>query len=212
MSIIGHFSYNGLHAKCVGDICYRTFGRRIVVYGSAGGDCWPQRLPSPPGGIPFCLAESLAHSFVFGGKAGRVHAIGIFAGLAWGRSCRLSLRLQAILMIAVALFMIGTALALMDVHPMFRFFILEPPAFLRRLVRRQSKQDHWFAPAILGAFTIFIPCGTTQAMMAPRHCQWVSCVGRADPFTFVLGTSPLFFSSDTLWNGSRPCLPAALRR
>ena len=114
--------------------------------------------------------------------------------LGWlGSLMQITLRFQAILMIAVALFMIGTALALMDVHPMFRFFILEPPAFLRRLVRRQSKQDHWFAPAILGAFTIFIPCGTTQAMMALAIASGSPVWGALILFTFVLGTSPLFF-------------------
>lgn len=114
--------------------------------------------------------------------------------LGWlGSLMQISLRFQAILMIAVALFMIGTALALLNVHPVFRFFILEPPVFLRRLVRRQSKQDHWFAPAMLGAFTIFVPCGTTQAMMALAVASGHPAWGALILFTFVLGTSPLFF-------------------
>lgn len=114
--------------------------------------------------------------------------------LGWlGSLVQISLRFQAILMIAVAVFMIGTALALLDVHPIFRFFILTPPAWMRRLIRQRSKTDSWFTPALLGAFTIFIPCGTTQAMMALAVASGHPVWGALILFAFVLGTSPLFF-------------------
>ena len=114
--------------------------------------------------------------------------------LGWmGSLVQFSLRLQATLTIAVAIFMVGTALALLNVHPMFRYFILQPPAFLRRLVRRSAKQGDWFAPATLGAFTVFIPCGTTQAMMALAIASGNPLWGALTLFIFVLGTSPLFF-------------------
>ncbi len=91
--------------------------------------------------------------------------LGLFLG--WlGSFFQFSLKLQAILLAGVAIFMIGTALALLEVHPLFRYFIIHPPRFLTRLVRQQTKSGSLFAPAILGVFTIFIPCGTTQAMMA----------------------------------------------
>lgn len=114
--------------------------------------------------------------------------------LGWvGSLFQFSLTLQVVLMIAVSVFMIGTALALLEVHPVFRFFILEPPRFLRRLVRQQSKQGSLLAPATLGAFTIFIPCGTTQAMMALAIASGNPLWGALILATFVLGTSPLFF-------------------
>ena len=91
-------------------------------------------------------------------------------------------------MIAVALFMIGTALALMDVHPMFRFFILEPPAFL--LVRRRSKQDHWLHGDFGSVYDIHSL--RYDAGDDVRHCQWVSAWG-ADPLSCCVGDSPLFF-------------------
>jgi heme/copper-type cytochrome/quinol oxidase subunit 2 len=49
------------------------------------------------------------------------------------------------------------------------------------------------APAMLGAFTVFIPCGTTQAMMALAIASGKPLYGAAILFAFVLGTSPIFF-------------------
>lgn len=114
--------------------------------------------------------------------------------LGWfGSIFTLSVRAQAFLLGAVALFMIGTALNLLQVHPFFRRFALQPPKFLTRLVRNQTKSKDLFAPAILGAFTVFIPCGTTQAMMALAIASGSPWYGAAILFSFVLGTAPLFF-------------------
>ena len=83
-----------------------------------------------------------------------------------GSAFQLSLTAKVVMQFAVAIFMIGTALNLLNVHPIFRYFVISPPRFLTKLVRKQSKQSSLFAPVLLGAFTVFIPCGTTQAMMA----------------------------------------------
>ncbi|MBI4096858.1 MAG: sulfite exporter TauE/SafE family protein [Candidatus Levybacteria bacterium] len=114
--------------------------------------------------------------------------------LGWfGSLFQLSLTANVILQLAVGIFMIGTALNLLNVHPIFRYFIIQPPRFLTRMVRNQSKSSDYFGPAILGAFTVFIPCGTTQAMMALSIASGNPLSGAAILFAFVLGTSPLFF-------------------
>ncbi len=105
----------------------------------------------------------------------------------------LSIQFRAVLQIAVAIFMVGTALNILNVHPFFRYFVIQPPKFLTRLIRKQSKSKAVFAPAILGAFTIFIPCGTTQAMMALSVASGKPLYGAAILFAFILGTSPVFF-------------------
>lgn len=105
----------------------------------------------------------------------------------------LSVGTQAVMQFAVAIFMIGTALNLLNVHPFFRHFVIQPPKFLTRLVRNQSKSKDAFAPALLGAFTVFIPCGTTQAMMALAIASGSPVYGAAILFAFILGTAPLFF-------------------
>ena len=114
--------------------------------------------------------------------------------LGWfGSLFQLSLTANVVLQLAVGIFMIGTALNLLNVHPMFRYFIIQPPRILTRMVRNQSKSSDFFGPAILGAFTVFIPCGTTQAMMALAIASGNPLSGAAILFAFVLGTSPLFF-------------------
>lgn len=114
--------------------------------------------------------------------------------LGWfGSFFELSLTTRTIMQFAVAIFMIGTALNILNVHPIFRYFVIQPPKFLTRLVRNQSKSKSVFAPLILGAFTIFIPCGTTQAMMALSIGSGSPFLGAAVLFAFILGTSPVFF-------------------
>ncbi len=118
--------------------------------------------------------------------------LGFLLGLL-GQAFKLSLGTQTFLQFAVGIFMIGTALNLLNVHPIFRYFIIQPPRFLTRLVRKQAKSGDLFGPAILGFFTVLIPCGTTQAMMALAIASGNPVTGAATLFAFVLGTSPLFF-------------------
>lgn len=114
--------------------------------------------------------------------------------LGWfGSVLQLSFQAHILLQFAVVVFMVGTALNLLNAHPIFRYFVIQPPRFLTRLVRQQSKRNDIFAPAVLGAFTVFIPCGTTQAMMALAIASGSPIAGSAILFAFILGTTPLFF-------------------
>jgi len=119
-------------------------------------------------------------------------ALGFLLG-SLGSVFQITVQARIILLLVVAIFMIGTALNILEAHPIFRYFVIQPPRFLTRLVRKQSKSQAIFAPAILGAFTIFIPCGTTQAMMALAVASGSPLLGAATLFAFVLGTSPVFF-------------------
>lgn len=118
--------------------------------------------------------------------------LGFLLGLV-GSVIQLSLTATIVMRIIVIIFMLGTALSILNVHPVFRYFVIQPPKFLTRLVRKQSKSKDIFAPALLGAFTVFIPCGTTQAMMALAIASGNPLMGAAILSAFVLGTSPLFF-------------------
>lgn len=118
--------------------------------------------------------------------------LGFLLGLL-GSAFELSLTAKTVMQFVIAIFMVGTALNILNVHPIFRYFVIQPPRFLTRLVRRQSKSNDMFAPGILGAFTVFIPCGTTQAMMALAIASGNPMYGAAILFAFVLGTSPVFF-------------------
>ena len=102
--------------------------------------------------------------------------------------------LRAGIQAATALFMIATALHFLNVHPIFRHAIIQPPQFLLRRVRRTARAGGAFAPAFLGAMTVFLPCGVTQAMQLLAINSGSPALGAATLFVFVLGTSPLFFS------------------
>lgn len=118
--------------------------------------------------------------------------LGFFLG--WlGSVFQLSLQIKVVMQFAVVIFMLGTALNILEVHPIFRYFVIQPPKFLTRLVRNQSKRTDLFAPVFLGTFTVFIPCGTTQAMMALAIASGIPILGATILFVFVLGTSPVFF-------------------
>lgn len=110
-----------------------------------------------------------------------------------GSVFQLSLSARVFLQFAAVVFMVGTALNLLQVHPIFRYFVIQPPKFLTRLVKNQSKSKAVFGPALLGAMTVLIPCGATQAMMAYAISTGSPLAGAATMFVFMLGTSPLFF-------------------
>ena len=135
--------------------------------------------------LVFLLAKLLAYTL-----------LGFLLGLA-GQAFQLSPITRAALQIAIGIFMLGSALRMLNIHPIFRYFVFEPPAFIRRHLRKTAKgadESSLFTHAFLGFMTVLIPCGIAQAMMAVA-------LGTADPFqgatlmfAFTLGTSPVFFA------------------
>ena len=114
--------------------------------------------------------------------------------LGWlGSYFSLSPMTRALLMIAIGVFMVGNALRMFNVHPIFRYFSVEPPKFITRYIRRTAKGTDTATPIFLGFLTVFIPCGVTQAMMATALGTGSAAIGAALMFAFTLGTSPVFF-------------------
>ncbi len=100
---------------------------------------------------------------------------------------------RAVLLIAIGVFMLGNALRMLNVHPIFRYFTFEPPRFITRFIRRTAKGTDTTTPLVLGALTVFIPCGVTQAMMAAALGTGSVVSGAVLMFAFTLGASPVFF-------------------
>jgi sulfite exporter TauE/SafE len=114
---------------------------------------------------------------------------------ALGSVLQLTPLMRAILLIAIGIFMLGNGLRMLKVHPIFRYFIIEPPTFLTRYIRRTSKKgDALVTPLFLGAMTVLIPCGIAQSMMAVALGTGSPLQGAALMFAFTLGTTPVFFS------------------
>jgi uncharacterized protein len=152
-----------------------------------------------PTGKKRAKAAKRAHSrmalpilLFLGAKVMAYTLLGLLLG-ALGSVLKLNTTMRAILLIAIGVFMVGNALRMFNVHPIFRYFVIEPPKFITRYIRRTSKSDELFTPLFLGALTVLIPCGVTQAIMAVA-------MGTGDPWqaaglmlAFTLGTSPVFF-------------------
>jgi sulfite exporter TauE/SafE len=120
--------------------------------------------------------------------------LGLFLG--WvGTMLQLTPYMRAALQIAIGTFMVGMALRMLNAHPIFRHFVIEPPKAVTRFVRRYAKKSDvdLISAGFLGALTVLIPCGITQAMMVTALGTGSPLTGAAIMFAFVLGTSPLFF-------------------
>src|SRR5512136_476057 len=64
--------------------------------------------------------------------------LGFFLGLL-GSVLQLTPITRAILQVGIGIFMIGTALRMLNIHPIFRYFALQPPSAVTRYIRRKSK-------------------------------------------------------------------------
>jgi sulfite exporter TauE/SafE len=141
----------------------------------------PQHRPALPIAL-FLIAKIIAYTL-----------LGFLLGT-FGAVLTLTPALRAILLIAIGIFMIGNALRMLNVHPIFRYFAIEPPRFITRYIRSKSKNGTDLAtPLFLGALTVFIPCGVTQAMMAVAIASGSAIQGAGLMLAFTLGTSPVFF-------------------
>lgn len=142
------------------------------------------RIQLPENPLPiglFLVAKLIAYTL-----------LGFLLG-ALGSALRITPRMQAFMQIGVGLFMLATALNMFNVHPIFRYVVIQPPRFLTRLIRNQAKSREVFTPALLGFMTVFIPCGTTQAMEVLAISSGSPLLGALIMFVFTLGTSPTFF-------------------
>jgi uncharacterized protein len=118
--------------------------------------------------------------------------LGAFLG-GFGQVLSISDEFQTWIQILAGVYMLLVALNLLNIHPIFRYAIIQPPKALARLIRNQSRSKDIFAPALLGVMTIFIPCGTTLAMEALAISSGNPMLGAAVMGDFILGTMPLFF-------------------
>lgn len=130
-----------------------------------------------------------------GAKVATYTLLGVLLG-ALGSVIQLTPYMRAGLQIAIGIYMLGLAMHLLNVHPFFRHFMLQPPRALTRYIRRKAKSgsDDLVTPTFLGALTVFIPCGVTVAMMAIAVGTGNPLAGAAIMLAFTLGTTPVFFT------------------
>ena len=157
----------------------------------------PKSAPQPAGQQAGAAKQDLARpiTLFLGAKLVAYTILGFLLG-GLGSVLQLTPLMQAIMQLAIGVFMVGMALRIFNVHPFFRYFIIEPPAFITRYIRRTAKTgaDNAVTPLFLGTLTVLIPCGVTQVVMATAIASGSPTEGAAIMFAFILGTSPLFFA------------------
>ena len=143
-----------------------------------------------PGALPillFLAAKLVAYTL-----------LGLLLG-ALGSMLQLTAFTRALMYIAIGVFMVGNGLRMLNVHPIFRYFIFEPPAAVTRYLRRRAKAANASSadavtPLLLGALTVVIPCGVTQAMMAIAMGTGNALQAASLMAAFTLGSSVVFFA------------------
>lgn len=128
----------------------------------------------------FLSTKLLAH-FILGALLG-----------ALGSVLTLSLGVQLFFQGAAALFMLASAMNLLEVHPLFRYMTITPPRFARKLIKNSTAANRLFAPGLLGVLTVLIPCGVTQAMELVAISSASPVQGALTMGSFVAGTAPAF--------------------
>ena len=149
-----------------------------------------QPLPDSPGALSillFLAAKLVAYTL-----------LGLLLG-ALGSMLQLTAFTRAVLYIAIGVFMVGNGLRMLNVHPIFRYFVFEPPAAVTRYLRRRAKaagasNADAVTPLLLGALTVLIPCGVTQAMMALAMGTGNALQAAGLMAAFTLGSSVVFFA------------------
>src|SRR3989344_5081101 len=124
-------------------------------------------------------------------KIGAYTVLGFGLG-ALGSALTITPQFQGWMQIFAGLYMLVTAANLLNLHPIFRYFVIQPPKFAMRYVRKQTKAASLFTPAVLGALTVLIPCGITQGMMVLAVASGSAFMGAGILLAFTLGTSPVF--------------------
>ena len=125
-------------------------------------------------------------------KIGAYTLLGFLLG--WlGSKFQLTITTQMVMQFIVGIFMVATALRMLDVHPVFRKFVLTPPKAVFKFMRTNAKSGSYFSPLVLGLATVFLPCGTTQAMELQAVGSGNPIQGALVMLAFTLGTAPLFF-------------------
>jgi sulfite exporter TauE/SafE len=121
---------------------------------------------------------------------GKLLAYTILGGLLgfFGSIFQISDTFRIVFQMLAAILMLGLALNMLNVHPIFRYFVIQPPKWAGKLLYKQSNLF------LLGIFTILIPCGVTQAMEVLAISSGNIFSGALIMFMFVLGTSPIFMA------------------
>lgn len=128
----------------------------------------------------FFHAGRLVGFFVLGGIIGLI-----------GSTFQFSITANVVLGIIVGVVMLILGINLLDVFSPIKKFQLRLPKSFSRYVMNISERDYYFAPALFGVGTFFLPCGFTQSMQVYVLTTGSFIEGSMIMFIFALGTFPM---------------------
>lgn len=125
--------------------------------------------------------------------AGRLISFFLLGGIlgAIGSFIELSLTATFILNTFVALVLLILGINLLDLFPRLTNWQPTMPKALSRHIHTVKTLNHTLAPALLGAFTFFLPCGFTQSMQLFTLTTGNFLTGAFTMSIFALGTLPV---------------------
>ena len=151
-------------------------------------------------------------TLIFLGTKIVIHTLfGFLLGLI-GTSIKLTPIQQGYFQIILGVYLFGIAGNLLNLHPIFRYFVLTPPKFILKYARSLSKNSpsstlhEQLTPALLGATTLFLPCATTQAVEVLALSTGKPFYSALMLFFFTLGTTPSFLLFSGLLNKGQTSL------
>ncbi len=126
---------------------------------------------------------------------GRITAYFVTGGLIglFGKAFQLSGTTLGVLTIGVGVFMFILGLKLTEISPRISGSSLALPSFLSRRMNMTDRNDREYShsnSAIVGALTVFLPCGFTQAMQLYALSTGRFWSGAVIMGAFALGTAP----------------------
>jgi len=124
----------------------------------------------------------LAAFFVLGGLLGTI-----------GSVISLSDVFMSWFTIIIALILVWLALNILGFVPSLTTFGLHMPKNNMNFWKKLKNSEHALAPAVLGAFSFFLPCGFTQSMQLFAISSGSFLTGALTLFLFALGTTPILF-------------------
>lgn len=123
---------------------------------------------------------------------------GFGAIVGWlGSVLALSTQMNGVFVLAIAVLMIALGAHLLEILPPGVRVALVPKGLAHRVHDMASSRKP-FAPAVLGAFTFFLPCGFTQSMQLYALSTGSPTQAALILFVFALGTTPALFSVGAL--------------
>ena len=179
-----------------GGLLATTLTKQIATPSAAGHTKRRSKKRSRSKGSDVLTGIQITHNlwpvvYFMGAKLLAYTLLGFLLG-ALGSVIQITPVMRAVMQMLAGLFMLATALNMFNVHPIFRYVVIQQPKVLTRLVRNQAKSQEVFATVMLGLMTVLIPCGTTQAMELLAITSGSPILGALIMFVFVLGTSPTF--------------------